>query len=207
MVNDVQFEIDLLGLFRFWMKKKWIILGVTILCCVLSFTVSQFVLPREYTASSRVYVLSRTQSDAVTSSDLMVSGYLVDDLKVLITGRNVTEAVITALDLDMSHEMLAEKIYVSAEENTRVLQISVTDNDARLAADIANCVRQVASEQIMGIMEIDAVKLVYDAEIPGEPSSPNVLKNTVMVSAAGFLAVISVLSVLFFLPGSSKQSS
>lgn len=207
MVNDVQFEIDLLGLFRFWMKKKWIILGVTILCGVLSFTVSQFVLPREYTASSRVYVLSRTQSDAVTSSDLMVSGYLVDDLKVLITGRNVTEAVITALDLDMSHETLAEKIYVSAEENTRVLQISVTDNDARLAADIANCVRQVASEQIMGIMEIDAVKLVYDAEIPGEPSSPNVLKNTVMVSAAGFLAVISVLSVLFFLPGSSKQSS
>ena len=57
------------------------------------------------------------------------------------------------------------------------------------------------------IMEIDAVKLVYDAEIPGEPSSPNVLKNTVMVSAAGFLAVISVLSVVFFLPGSSKQSS
>ena len=207
MVNDVQFEIDLLGLFRFWMKKKWIILGVTILCCFLSFTVSQFVLPREYTASSRVYVLSRTQSDAVTSSDLMVSGYLVDDLKVLITGRNVTEAVITALDLDMSHETLAEKIYVSAEENTRVLQISVTDNDARLAADIANCVRQVASEQIMGIMEIDAVKLVYDAEIPREPSSPNVLKNTVMVSAAGFLAAISVLSVLFFLPGSSKQSS
>ena len=207
MVNDVQFEIDLLGLFRFWMKKKWIILGVTILCCFLSFTVSQFVLPREYTASSRVYVLSRTQSDAVTSSDLMVSGYLVDDLKVLITGRNVTEAVITALDLDMSHETLAEKIYVSAEENTRVLQISVTDNDARLAADIANCVRQVASEQIMGIMEIDAVKLVYDAEVPREPSSPKVLKNTVMFSAAGFLAAISVLSVLFFLPGSSKQSS
>lgn len=203
-MDEVRFEIDLLGLFRYLMKKKWIILGATILCCALSFTLSRFVFPREYMASTRVYVLSRTQSDTVTSSDLTVSGYLVNDLKVLITGRNVTEAVITGLDLDMSHEILSEKISISAEENTRLLQISVTDTDAQLAADIANCVRQVASEQMKEIMEIDAVKLVYEAKAPEEPSSPDVLKNTILASAMGFLLAVSILSAGFFLAESRK---
>ena len=205
MVDEVQFEIDLLGLLRHLFKKVEVILGVTILCAVLSFSFSRFVLPQEYVASSRVYVLNRTEDNTVTSSDLAMSNYLVNDLKVLITGRNVTEIVIDALELDMSNEELSSRIRVSAEENTRVLQISVTDSNAQLAADIANCVREAAMEQIISILDIDAVKLVYEAKAPEEPSSPNVLKNTVLASATGLLLSVSILSGGFYLTEASRS--
>lgn len=205
MMQQTGFEIDLVGLFRYLVKKLWIILGITVILGTLGLVVSQFVLPQEYVASSRVYVLNRSESAGVASADFALSDYMVSDYKALITGQNVTDSVIEALNLDMSHEELSDKITVSAESNTRVLQISVTDTDAQLAADIANCVREAASEQIKRIMYVDAVNLIYEAKVPQEPSSPDVLENTVLSAAAGGLLSACVLSAIFFLDDSIKS--
>ena len=113
--------------------------------------------------------------------------------------------MVDTLELDMSQEELAGKIRVSAEGNTRVLQISVTDVDAILAAEIANCVRNVASEQIKRILEIDAVNLVYEAKAPDEPTSPNVMKITVLGAAVGLILSTSTVSVRFFMIDSVKR--
>ena len=152
-----------------------------------------------------MYVLGRSETNGVTSADFALSNYLVSDLQVLITGQNVTDVVVDTLELDMSHEELAGKIRVSAEGNTRVLQISVTDADALLAAEIANCVRDVASEQIKRILEIDAVNLVYEAKAPDEPTSPNVMKITVLGAAVGLILSTSTVSVRFFMIDSVKR--
>lgn len=204
MMQQTGFEIDLVGLFRYLVKKTWIVLGIAVILGVLGFTVSQFILPQEYVASSRVYVLNRSETAGVASSDFALSNYMVSDYKALITGQNVTDFVIETLRLDLSHEELSDKITVSAESNTRVLQISVTDTDAQLAADIANCVREAASEQIKSIMDVDAVNLIYEAKVPEEPSSPDVLKNTVLSAAAGGLLAVCFLSATFFLDDSIK---
>lgn len=205
MPQQTGFEIDLVGLFRHLAKKLWIVLGITVFLGVLGFLISQFVLPQEYVASSRVYVLNRSESAGVASSDFALSNYVVSDYKALITGQNVTDAVIETLNLDITHEELSDKITVSAESNTRVLQISVTDTDAHLAADIANCVREAASEQIKSIMDVDAVNLIYEAKVPVEPSSPDVLENTVLSAALGGLLSVCVLSAGFFLDDSVKS--
>ena len=205
MTEQTVFEIDLVGLLRYLKRKIMVILGITVLCGVFSFIFSSFWLPQEYVATTRVYVLGRSETNGVTSADFALSNYLVSDLQVLITGRNVTDVVVDTLELDMSHEELAGKIRVSAEGNTRVLQISVTDADALLAAEIANCVRDVASEQIKRILEIDAVNLVYEAKAPDEPTSPNVMKITVLGAAVGLILSTSTVSVRFFMIDSVKR--
>lgn len=205
MTEQTVFEIDLVGLLRYLKRKIMVILGITVLCGVFSFIFSSFWLPQEYVATTRVYVLGRSETNGVTSADFALSNYLVSDLQVLITGRNVTDVVVDTLELDMSHEELAGKIRVSAEGNTRVLQISVTDADAYLAAEIANCVRDVASEQIKRILEIDAVNLVYEAKAPDEPTSPNVMKITVLGAAVGLILSTSTVSVRFFMIDSVKR--
>ena len=199
MDQQTVFEIDLLGLFRYLKRKLRIIALVTVLCAVMSFLVSCFVLPREYIASTRVYVLSRSVSDGLDSYDFAMSNYMISDLEVLITGRNVTESVIGKLNLDMTHEALSRKIVVSAEGNTRVLQISATDCDAQMAADIANAVRDVASEQLKSIMDLEAVNLVYEAKAPHEPTSPNVVKNTLSAAGVALILAVCILSSAFFL--------
>lgn len=205
MTEQTVFEIDLVGLLHCLKRKIMVILGITVLCGVFSFIFSSFWLPQEYVATTRVYVLGRSETNGVTSADFALSNYLVSDLQVLITGRNVTDVVVDTLELDMSHEELAGKIRVSAEGNTRVLQISVTDADALLAAEIANCVRDVASEQIKRILEIDAVNLVYEAKAPDEPTSPNVMKITVLGAAVGMILSTSTVSVRFFMIDSVKR--
>lgn len=205
MTEQTVFEIDLVGLLHCLKRKIMVILGITVLCGVFSFIFSSFWLPQEYVATTRVYVLGRSETNGVTSADFALSNYLVSDLQVLITGRNVTDVVVDTLELDMSHEELAGKIRVSAEGNTRVLQISVTDADALLAAEIANCVRDVASEQIKRILEIDAVNLVYEAKAPDEPTSPNVMKITVLGAAVGMILSTSTVSVRFFMIASVKR--
>ena len=204
MEQRAGYEIDLIGVLRYLIKRIRIVIGATVICGVLAFTVCQFFLPRQYVASTRVFILSRSQAENVTAADFVMSDYMVSDCKVLVTGQNVTDIVIGKLDLQMTHEALSRKIRVSAESNTRVLQISVTDRDPQVASDIANCVREVAAEQIKSIMGVDAVNLVYEAKVPQTPSSPNVLKNTILFAALGFISSVCVLAMAFFLHESNK---
>ena len=196
---DNQKEMDLLELFRYLTKKIFFLLAVCLLSGILTLVGTRLLIPNQYTAVTRVYVLNRSEEAGVVSADFSLSNYMINDYKVLITGQNVTKEVIKQLNLDMTHKELEKRIQVSAPDNTRVLQISVTDTAARRAAEIANAVRNVAVVQIKEIMDVDAVNLVYEAEIPEEPSSPNLMKNVVVGALVGLMAAAAVYSVIFLL--------
>lgn len=199
MVNQKETEMDLLELFHHLKKKIPVLLAACLICAVATFAVTTLLIPQKYTAVTRVYVLNRSEDTAVVSADFSLSDYMINDYKVLITGRNVTKEVISQLNLDMTNRELSKMIQVSAPDNTRVLQISVTDTEAQRAAEIANGVRDVAVAQIKAIMDVDAVNLVYAAETPEEPASPNVWKNTLVGALVGLLAAAGVYSVIFLL--------
>lgn len=194
-----EYAINLLDLFYYLKKRVLVIVAAVLVCAVAGFFVTQFFMAPQYTASTRMYVLNRSNESNVVSSDFQVSTYVLNDYKVLITGQNVTKEVIEKLDLKMTPAQLAEKIVVTAPANTRVLQISITDSDPQVAADIANTVRSVASRQIQSIMDVDAVKTVYEADVPQAPSGPNVKGNTVIAAALGLIASVGILAVLFVL--------
>lgn len=199
MADQKETEMDLFELFRHLKKKTAVLLAVCLLSAVLGFLGTKLFISPNYTAVTRVYVLNRSDDTAVVSADFSLSNYMINDYQVLITGQNVTKAVAKQLNLDMTHEELAKRIRVSAPDNTRVLQISVTDTEARRAADIANAVRDIAAAQIKAIMDVDAVNLVYEAEVPEEPTSPNVWLNTAIAALVGLLAATGVYGVIFLL--------
>jgi len=192
-------DINLLDLL-YYLKKKIVVLAIVAAICALGgFLASSLFMTPQYTASTRVYVLNRSNENAVVSSDFTLSNYMIADYKVLITGQNVTAEVIEELGLSMTPGALSGKISVSAPDNTRVLQISVTDSNPVMAASIANCVRETASTQIREIMAVDAVNLVYEATVPTVPSSPNVMKNTVLAGILGLAVAVFVFAVIFVL--------
>ena len=200
MENHNEMELDLRELFYFLKKKLWFIVAAFVLCAVLGFTYSRLFVSPQYAASTRMYVLNRTNETSVVYADIQTSTYLSNDYEVLITGQNVTKEVIDLLELsDMTPKKLEKKIEVTTVENTRVLQITVKDSNPQLAADIANCVREVAAEQIQGIMDVDAVKLVYEADVPERPVSPNVAVNTVIAAAFGMFVAIFVFVIKFMM--------
>ncbi len=197
--RNEEIEIDLQELFYYIKKRILVVIAVCLLCAVVGFMGTKLFIPPEYTTHTRIYVLNRSNENNVVSSDFSVSNYMLYDYKVLITGQNVTKEVIGKLGLNMKPETLSKKIQVTSPDNTRILQISITDTNPQLAADIANCVREVASEQIQEIMAVDAVKLVYPAEIPTQPSSPNTMRNAILAGILGLLTVVSIYAVIFVL--------
>lgn len=194
MDDQIEIELDFGELTRFLLKKLWIIMSVVLVCAVAGFLVTYFLVPPVYEASTRIYVLNRSSGTGLSYSDYQISNQIVADYKVLITGRNVTGETIENLGLDMSHEELERMIEVTAPENTRVLQITIRDTDPGRAMEIANYVRQIASEQIQQIMDVDSVKLVYEAELPTEPAAPDVMLVVLVCGILGLAGSVGVLT-------------
>lgn len=192
-------EVNLIDLFYYLLKRVWIIVLVALIFAVVSLGYSKFIVVPQFTASARVYVLNRSSENSLAYSDLQSSDKLTSDFEVLITGRNVTSEVIGNLNLTISHSELVKKVSVSSPNDTRVLQISVKDEDPELAASITNEILKVAGDQIVPIMGIDALNVVYEAVVPMEPSSPNIKQNVLLAAALGFLLALVILVLHFVL--------
>lgn len=203
--SDVKMETqntagtDLVGLWRFVRKRLWLVPAVMLLCAIVSLAAGRLLLTERYSASTRIYVLTRASESEVVYSDLQISSQLLNDIKVLVTGQNVTKTVVEKLALACMPEELARRISVSAPDNTRVLQISVEDPNPVLAAQIANAVREEASLQIRSIMSVDSVKLVYAAEPPGEPAWPNLPKLAAAAAVGAGALCLCILAVIYLL--------
>lgn len=193
MEKGTEMELDLGALMLHLLKKSKIIGAVTLLTAIGAFCVSSFLIPVRYTASTRVYVLNNNTGSDLSYSDYQLADQMIEDYSILITGTNVTKEVISRLKLAVTEEKLEKMIRVEVLRNTRILQISVKDTDPQRAAEIANCVRTVASDQIKRIMAVEAVNLIYEAQTPLEPSGPDVLKITLFSALGGM-----VLAAMYF---------
>lgn len=199
MDSQNEMDISLVDLFFYLKKKILLIVAVFVACAAMGFLGTKLLMEKEYTASTRVYVLNRSSETAVVYSDYQISSKMLNDYKVLITGMNVTQEVVHQLGLECDHEDLARQISVTSPEDTQFVQINVTDTDPQRAADIANAVREVASVQITELMDVEAVNLIYAAGVPKEPSGPNTMINTVLSAGAGVILTLAVLVLVYVL--------
>lgn len=193
MRDEYGMEIDLQELLLHLLKKMKIIVPIVLLCATVGFCVSVTLLPVEYTASTRIYVLNREEGMGISYSDYQIANNMIEDYKVLITGANITQSVIEKLGLEIDKERLEKMIQLEAPKNTRFIEISITDSDPARAVLVANTVREIACEEIKRIMNVEAVNLVYEAEMPEKPSGPPVAGITLLSACIAF--VISTLYI------------
>ena len=165
-----------------------------------------FVITPKYQSSTDVYVLTSEGNNKATYSDVQLATSLTKDYEALIVSRSVTNEVISDLKLSLTNEQLAKMITVTALKDTRILRISVSNSDPYLARDIANSVREVASKQIVSIMNVDAINLVEEANLPTSPYSPSIRKNTVIGGSIGIFISLAILTTVFVLDDKIKTS-
>ena len=110
------------------------------------------------------------------------------------------------ITIELSYEQLKSEIEVVIKNETRILEIKVLDADPYAAKEIASAVRIAAADHIRDVMNIEAVNLVDDANLPNGPATPNVKKNAIIGGAAGaFLAILVVL--LFYILDDTIKSA
>ena len=108
--------------------------------------------------------------------------------------------------MEESYEQLAGKISVSNTSDTRIIGISVEDYDPARAQYIANAVREVAAIHIRAVMDIEAVNVVDEANLPTVPSKPSKKKITGLGFLIGVALISGILVLRFFLDDSITSS-
>lgn len=202
--ND-EITIDLTELLSFLWGKAYIIILAGIVAALVAFGGTQLLITPKYTSSTSMYMLTRSDGNSgLTTSDLQTGTQLTQDYMELVKSRTVLEQVISVLNLDMTPEELSSTITTSNTENTRILTIQVENEDPELAREIADAVREAASVTIEDIMEIDAVNTIETANLPENPSSPSVMKNTAIGGMLGIVLAAGILVLIFILDDTIK---
>ena len=151
---DDYLEIDLVELFYAIVSRWSVILLTTVGLATLAYCYGRFMVTPIYSSNSALYVLSKSTS--ITSmADIQVGANLTNDYMVVIKGRPVLEQVIENLGLDMNYDRLKNKVSVKNETNTRILTISVSDPDIKMAKVIADEIANVSSSFISEKMDQD----------------------------------------------------
>lgn len=149
-----------------------------------------------YQTSSMVYM--RDSATTLSVSDLQLSSALSSDYSVILMSRPILETVINDLNLDMIYEQLYGKIYISNIADTRILRITVTDEDPKRAADIAN---RLAEYGITSIEEIESKSpyMVERAVVKTNKINMSSSKVITIGAALGFVASIFGLFAMYIL--------
>lgn len=197
-IYDDEIEIDLREVF-FAIRRKFLVIIATGLffgCLACIFT--KFFMTPVYTSTSSMLVLTK-ETTLASLADLQMGSQLTNDYRILITSRPVVEEVIENLNLDTDYKTLTEDITVENPSDTRILNISVDNHDAELAAEIVNEISSVSSEFIGDKMEVTPPKIIEKGEIPTLKSGPSITKNTLLGILIGLLisgGIVVVMTIM-----------
>ncbi|MCM1101502.1 MAG: Wzz/FepE/Etk N-terminal domain-containing protein [Clostridium sp.] len=206
--RDDVIEIDLqeiVGLLFHW---AWLLVTCGIMAGLVGFMISKFVLVPQYQSTTSVYILSKSNNSSLTVSDTQLATQLTKDYEQLITSRHVLERVLEELNLTeyYTYASLAEKVSVQNTKDTRIINITVKDENPVVAKMIADAIRNVSAEKIVDVMDVDAVNLVDEGSLPTEPSEPSVRDWTLIATALGIVLAAALVLVRFILDDTIKSS-
>ncbi|MDY2590249.1 MAG: Wzz/FepE/Etk N-terminal domain-containing protein [Agathobacter sp.] len=193
---DNEIEIDLkdllLELLANW---KWIFVAL-ILAGGIGFSVSYFLMTPKYESTAKLYVLSKSTS--ITSlADIQTGTSLTNDYMVVVKDRPVIDQVIKNLGLNETYASLQRKVSLNNPTNSRILEITVTDENPERAKVIADEIADVASAFIAEKMKQDPPTIEQYGYSDGMPVSPNIVKNTVVGAMFGAIVAMAVIIISY----------
>jgi capsular polysaccharide biosynthesis protein len=194
-------EIDLLKLVLILWRKAWAIILSAIIMGGVAFGVTYNFIAPKYQASIKVYVNNTSQSNTgvVSQSELVVAKQLVQTYIVTLKSRTTLNQIITEAGLEYDSDELNEMITAAAINSTEVFEVTVTSEDAKEAALIANTVADILPNRITEIVENSSVRIVDYAIINEEPVSPSYVKNVAIGVMAGIVVAVALIFLQFVL--------
>lgn len=195
-------EIKLSDLFGIFKQCWWMMALTGLILCVTVFIGLTVTHEDEFTAETTIYVLKGNDESSVSTSDISIANYLINDFMQLVySNDNVLEPALkknnpTGL---LTTEDLARMIHVSQLNDTRLLTLTVTTENANTSRDIANDVAKIACDYFNFRQNADIANVVDKAATPEEPSNPVSLLKILLIAFVGALVVYAVYLVLYLL--------
>ncbi|WP_338449985.1 Wzz/FepE/Etk N-terminal domain-containing protein [Niallia oryzisoli] len=189
-------------------KRLGLIVIFTTLAVIATGVMSYFVLPPIYQASTQLLV-NKTQSEQplYNPGEVQTNLQLINSYNVIIKSPAILDQVVEELGMNLTVAELNEKITVSSEEDSQVLNLTVQDSDPQMAANIANETAEVFQEKIVTLMNIDNVNILSKAKVEENPSpiKPKPLLNMALALVIGFMLGVGTALFLELLDNTIKS--
>lgn len=183
-------EIDLVELFLAIRRRILMVIACALVGANIAALVTQFLLAPQYTSTSKMLVLTK-ETTISSLADLQIGSQLTNDYTILIQSRPVLQEVIDNLDLAVDYKALREHLNIANPNQSRILEISITDRDPVMAKQIVDELSNVAADYISEKMEVTRPNIIEEGEIPLIKSSPSMRKNVLVGALIGALLAMA----------------
>lgn len=194
MDNEENEVIDLTEILSAVRQHLLELIFVTLAAALVGFTASKFLMNPKYDSSALMIVNTRQDVNAnVTSDQINSATKLVSTYSIIIKSDTVLQQVIDNLGLNLTYAKLNKRVTVAAVDDTQVMKITVQSDSPEWARQVCEQIITVAPNVIKEAVEAGSVKVISNPSLATEPVSPNIMKNTMLAAAVGFVLVIGII--------------
>lgn len=197
--NSINKETDLRQLLGMLWNGKWIIIIFVLLAFIAGWVYVKYFVKPVYTATVKL-ILTKDESESdkeLTTSDVNLNDKLIETYKVIAKDDSVVNEVKNNLNLNMTSSNLKKEISISAQTGTQIININVTDQNASLAASIAEELAEIFPKKIQEIYKVDNLQRLNKNKVE-KPTLPSNIHNgrTIGIFMVGGLVLSLVIILL-----------
>ena len=170
-------EINLKELGAYFLSHITVILSVVAVIFIVGCIYSVAIKKPMYHGTTSIVLVNQSSGNTITNSDIQVNRNLLETYTQIIKSRNIRSDVISQLGLSYSESALARNLSVSAISDTDIIKISVSDQDNKLAAQIANKIAEVFIADIRTRYNLQNVSVLDEAVAENNPYNVNIGKE------------------------------
>lgn len=193
-------ELDLKDLFNLFLSKIFQIILIVIVTTGIGIIYTYGFTTPKYSSSTTLLLAGSGQTageeykNAITTTDVTLNSKLVSTYSEIVKSSTVLRRVISNLGIDIGEESLRRNVTVKNKEETDIIEITVTNENAVYASKIANEIAKVFMEEINERYHINNIDTLDEAEVEDTPSNIHHGKDIVIFAFAGFgIAIMYVL--------------
>ncbi|MBR6399702.1 MAG: hypothetical protein IKS17_00580 [Firmicutes bacterium] len=188
-MNEQEIEIDLKQLLDALLARLWMIVAVTLMLGAFAFFYSKFAVTPMYEAKSTIYVNSSQNviSNNIETNEISASSMMATVFVEMLKSNAIIEEVKEVSGVPYELDTLKSMISAAAVDETPLMKISVVSPNPKEAVLISNALLEVAPGKMTNIVDGGSIKIIDRPLEPTAPSSPNILKNTILGLMLGFL--------------------
>ncbi|WHY66803.1 Wzz/FepE/Etk N-terminal domain-containing protein [Neobacillus sp. SuZ13] len=186
-------------------KRLVLIVSITVIAAIISGVVSYYFLTPIYQASTQILVNQKKNEQSW--NEVQTNLQLINTYKIIITSPRILDIVSKELDLNMTAAQLKRKITVGNENESQIVNVSVQDADAKVAAQIANKTVEVFKKEVFEIMNVNNVTILSEADVSENPSpiKPRPLINVAIAIVVGLMAGVVLAFLLEYFNNTIKN--
>ena len=200
--------ISIKELFSILRKRIWLIFVSTVISVTTGAILSFYIITPTYQTSTQLLVNHTSNPEAQFSSgDIQTNLQLINTYSVIIKSSAILDLVRDELDLKITTNALNEKISVSSQQDSQVVNIVVEEEDPNTAVLIANKTAEIFQREIINIMNVDNVTILAKAEIGETPNQikPQPILNIAISLVIGLMVGVGMVLLQEYLDNTIKS--